>query len=311
MQSFRWIRVATLLALALAATVAWPGGTGIAAQGQPVIEVLPSSSLVGVGQTTVVQVRVEGVAGLYGLDIRLSFDPSVVQVVDADDNKAGVQVGAGDLLKADFLIRNTADNSQGTVWYAVTQLNPTAEVEGGGTAFSVTFTGVQTAASSPIQLTYAKLAGRSGETLSNVTVDGEIQVVSAGDVSSAPTTAPSDLPSATPPSLPTRASTQGPDGQTPGAATRPAGTPAQPGAGTSAATLQPVAPGATPPATQAPGAGSIGGALSPNPTSPSQPSARSGNSGNELSVPLILAGMAGVLVLAGIAFAVWLLRARP
>lgn len=254
------------------------------AQGEPEVLVYPPEVLVGAGQTSTVEVQVHGVTGLYGLDIRLTFDPTIVQVVDSDPGRSGVQVRPGELLKPDFLIRNTADNVQGTVWFAVTQLNPTSEVTGGGVAFAVIFQGVEVGDASPLQITYSKLAGRGGETIPSITTDGSIAVVPAAQAPATPTSTP-------PPLAPT--------------AVTPAGQ-AQPtsGSGGQVSTPAPTQWGATSPlatATQRPG---VAGQLT------TVPAGEQVAYSNQLSVPMMLAGMAGVLVVAGILLAIWLVRAR-
>lgn len=193
----------------------------VSAQQTALIHLVPSPALVGEGQTAAVEVRVENVRDLYGLDIRLSFDPTVVEVVDADLATDGTQVRPGDLLSVDFIIRNIADNEQGTIWFALTQLNPSEAVTGSGTAFIITCRGKRAGASSPLTITYQKMATRTGETISASTTDGEIRVVEPAQAPPTPTEAPLPLqptvvmptqppveaPAASPTSMPTEAPT--------------------------------------------------------------------------------------------------------
>lgn len=153
-----------------------------------VVHLDPKEVQVGEGQTTTVAVRIEDVEALYGLDIRLGFDPEVVEVVDADPNAEGVQLSPGDLLSYDFSIRNTADNAEGTAWFAMTQVNPSEPVTGSGTAFSVTFKGKVQGTSCPIAITYAKLSTRDGTAIPADTVGGTIKVVQPRDMGDSPAT---------------------------------------------------------------------------------------------------------------------------
>ena len=150
------------------------------AQSTALVHPVPSPASVEAGQTVAVQVRIDDVQNLYGFDIRLGFDPSTVEVVDEDAGAEGVQIRPGDLLKSDFVVRNLADNAAGTVWYALTQLNPSEEVSGSGVAFTVTFRGKLAGASSPLTVVYQKLATRSGDQIPASTANGEIRVVQAG-----------------------------------------------------------------------------------------------------------------------------------
>jgi hypothetical protein len=174
------------------------------AQSTALVQFAPATATVDAGQTVSVQVRIENVQGLYGFDIRLGFDPAAVEVIDEDGSAEGVQIRPGDLLKSDFVVRNLADNAAGTVWYALTQLNPSEEVSGSGIAFTVTFRGKLAGASSPLTVTYQKLATRSGETIPASSENGEIRVGQVGaptlppPTQAPPTAVPSPEPSATP-----------------------------------------------------------------------------------------------------------------
>jgi hypothetical protein len=112
--------------------------------------------------TTDVAVRIDDVVELYGADIRLSFDPSRLQVVDANANKPGIQLQPlTAFLSPDFLLLNTADNTSGTAGYAATQLNPRPPATGSGDLLTIQFLG---SAPGPAPLTFTKvqLADRYG-----------------------------------------------------------------------------------------------------------------------------------------------------
>jgi hypothetical protein len=105
-----------------------------------VVSVQPPSGTFMPGMQFTVEVWVENVDSLYGVDIHLSFDPAVLQVVDSDLGNSGTQITPlSSFLSPDFVIRNQADNSAGAVWFAVTQLNPSQPVSGSGALFAVTF----------------------------------------------------------------------------------------------------------------------------------------------------------------------------
>jgi hypothetical protein len=101
------------------------------------LRVIPATDTVAVGGKISVEVWIEDVANLYGVDIQLTFDPERFQVIDANPAQAGVQITPrADLLAPDFLIRRSADNSTGLIWYAASQLNPRPPVSGTGALFS-------------------------------------------------------------------------------------------------------------------------------------------------------------------------------
>ena len=97
--------------------------------------VSPQAIQVG-GAETLVEVTLDGVSGLYGLDIRLEFDPTLLEVIDADGGKDGVQVSPGQIPSPDFTVRNEVDNAAGGVWYAATP--PTMPIA----VFTTTYTRV-------------------------------------------------------------------------------------------------------------------------------------------------------------------------
>lgn len=96
---------------------------------------------IGVGQVEVIKIRIENVKDLYGAELHMKFDPSVVEVVDADPTKDGIQLMPGDFPKPEFVALNRADNKVGTIDYALTQLNPTPPANGSGTVVSILFRG--------------------------------------------------------------------------------------------------------------------------------------------------------------------------
>ena len=109
-----------------------------------------------------VEIYVENVADLYGADVRLSYDPASVQVKDADPAADGVQIEVlSGFLKPDFVVRKTADNTAGTIWYAATQVNPTLPVSGSGALARVTLL-PQMAGTFTMPFTYQKLVLRTG-----------------------------------------------------------------------------------------------------------------------------------------------------
>lgn len=107
------------------------------AQGQVWVRVLPAAGNYQLGNEIPVEVWIEDVTNLYGAEVRLAFDAARVAVIDANPSLPGVQVQPrSDLLSPDLIIRNEANNEAGTVWYAVTQMNPSEPVSGTGVLFS-------------------------------------------------------------------------------------------------------------------------------------------------------------------------------
>lgn len=190
------VSIVLLVALLLATSIG-----PISAQGASVL-VQPGSQSVAVGGTVTVNVRIEGVTDLYGAEVHMTFSPSVVQVQDADGNAAnGVQVATGDIFagKNAFNALNSANNSTGTIDYAISLLGEPSGVSGAGTLFSVTFRGVSQGLSA-IAFVTVMLASRTGGAIAATTVNGTITVTAAEPT---PTNTPPAPTPTTPAATPT------------------------------------------------------------------------------------------------------------
>lgn len=94
-----------------------------------VVKIESLVSPVQVNETVTVPVKVDNIAGLIAMEIHISFDPNVLEVVSLTDTNFVV---------ADFTVQNTFDNTAGTIDYAVAQMNRPA-AEGSGTLFEIVF----------------------------------------------------------------------------------------------------------------------------------------------------------------------------
>jgi hypothetical protein len=133
----------------------WEGAVPGRRSGTPEREVMPENAvaqvvlvpgqatLVATGETVALEVRVQDVTHMYGGRVQLTFDPAVIQVLDADprDSSPGVQIYPGDFLDTfnQFVLVNKADNVAGTIDYAVTQLHPAEGRSGSGVLARIRF----------------------------------------------------------------------------------------------------------------------------------------------------------------------------
>jgi LysM repeat protein len=184
----------------------------LAANGAAVLT--PAYQNIDVGQVTTVTLRVENVESLYGYQAAIVFNPAVLEVIDADANKPGIQAGLGSFLQPDFVQQNSADNSVGAIICVVAQLAPTGAVSGSGDLFTVTFRG-KAQGLSGIQFTDLKLARADGMEISVSRQDAQVAVGDLTQPTATPTatatvtptptttsTAPTATPTATPTSTP-------------------------------------------------------------------------------------------------------------
>ena len=135
----------------------------------------PVSANITVDETVVVDVAVEGVSDLYGVALELTFDQTLVEVVDADTGTGGVQIATGSCPAPDFVVRNAVDNSTGMINYDVSSLAPTQACNGTGVVASITFRGLAEGTSS-VHFNAWLLADSNGIEITTTTQDGDVNV---------------------------------------------------------------------------------------------------------------------------------------
>lgn len=72
-----------------------------------------------------VTVKIENVSDLFAVQLELEYDPVVVQVVDADPDREGVQVRVDSAFSNGFIAQNTVDTTNGRISFAATLLAST------------------------------------------------------------------------------------------------------------------------------------------------------------------------------------------
>ncbi len=169
-----WLRCGYVLCLTIAVlwTIAPSAGAGSEPEDTAIIRCDPAPAIQLNTTTISVDMYVENVVDMYGADAKLLFDSTALQVVDAYSGQTGVQIQplAG-FLAPDFVIRNTADNSVGSAWYAVTQngqVHPNP-VSGSGAIARLTFQALEAGAYVlPFDSVY-KLAKKLGDVIPAIT----------------------------------------------------------------------------------------------------------------------------------------------
>jgi LysM repeat protein len=179
-------------------------GVQLAMQESALLHFAPAPAQVAVGGVAAVQLRLENVQNLYGIEVHLTFDASVVQVEDDDPGRDGVQVAVGELPYPEFIVQNLADNGSGRLDYAVVQLAPRPPSSGSGAVATIHFRGVSEG-TSPIRFISAKLASPDGLEIPVTLQEGSIVVAGAGiPTETPPPTSTPEGPTPTPgPATPT------------------------------------------------------------------------------------------------------------
>jgi hypothetical protein len=145
------------------------------------VRLAPTSAQLDVGESVDVEIWLDDVADYYTFDVRVQFDPDLLDV------PAGKVTPLWDLFDQGnkWIIRNRVDEEEGGVWYAVSNLNPAEPFDGTGRVCRITFRGL-TEGISTLDIAYAQGSTRYGESLSPDRVHGELRV---GSEPEAPTVA--------------------------------------------------------------------------------------------------------------------------
>ena len=133
------MRAKRLAAIGLAFVLYTLALTGFApGSARATLQLVPRTTALDVNQTTVVDLAITEVSGLYGVQVHLRFDPEAIEIIDADPTRDGVQLESGTFPSPDFVALNQVDNHAGTIDYAVTQLSPREPREGSGIVAHIT-----------------------------------------------------------------------------------------------------------------------------------------------------------------------------
>ncbi len=136
------------------------------------------------GQPFEFEIYVEDIVDLWAGDVRLSFDPAIVQIVDADPDAEGIQIVLlDDFLTANFVLRKNGDNETGAIWYAATHLNGPWDHEpanGSGALARVTLEPLQ-AGSFVMAFTYHLLNDVDGFEIEATAADCPVTITDAPD----------------------------------------------------------------------------------------------------------------------------------
>lgn len=171
------INISALLAVLM--IWAQPKAAAIAQGGDVILRPDPLSLGLTPDARARVAIVLENVEDLYGLEFHLAFDPNVVEVMDADPAKEGVQIEPADWWKDGFVAVNNADNMSGRIAFAATLLNPARPVSG-NRAVAVIIFRARKAGVSALSIESAILSTREAEEISYTEQKGGIGVNPSG-----------------------------------------------------------------------------------------------------------------------------------
>jgi hypothetical protein len=176
----RWTSVGLVLALLLT-QLGLPSGVfqrlRWTAEAATTVAFSPANTSISVGEEIWVAVLINDVSDLVGVDMRMAFDPNVIEIV-------GGALEAGSIPRPDFVQANTADNNTGTIQYVVIQIGGTPS-SGSGTMARLRVRGKANGTSSLV-FTQHDLASSGAGYIAHSVNAGQVQV-GTGSVTATPT----------------------------------------------------------------------------------------------------------------------------
>lgn len=168
-------------------------GAPLLAQTMPAVRVVPASATIAAGEMVEVQIVIEDVSQLYSVDLTFLYNASVLDVVDADPNKEGIQIAKGDFFGDGYEAENEAGDGQ--IDYIFAQLNPSPPVDGSGTLAIITFIGKADGVSA-LTLEMVAMSDPNGQGIPVILQNGTLTVGSATSpqVTPTPTPEPTAMP---------------------------------------------------------------------------------------------------------------------
>jgi hypothetical protein len=120
-------------------------------------------------------VEVADIADLYGVDFRLTYDPNLVEVIDANPNEPGIQVALGSVFDGAQPLVVTNEAGNGVIHLVATLQAPSPAFSGTGSLINITWQG-NNPGETPLIFEEVKLADPQGQPLSVTSQNGQLQV---------------------------------------------------------------------------------------------------------------------------------------
>jgi hypothetical protein len=133
-----------------------------------------------VGADVTIAINLENITNMYGLEIKLSFNPALLEVQDDKPGTVGMQIQPGEFPNPEsyFVAQNAADNAAGTIAYAASLLSPSPAASGSGVVARIRFKALA-AGTSTVSITQLAIVASDNCCLIPTTTDGSVAVVGA------------------------------------------------------------------------------------------------------------------------------------
>lgn len=155
-------------------------GSVTVTQQTALVFVNPPEQVVVEGQTVIVEVAIDSVSNLTGVDLRLTFDAAMLEAQDANSSLDGIQIEQGDFLNPaqGFMAQNVANNDTGQVQYAFVLLDPAPPVSGSGVLARMVFV-ARAAGNALIKLDSVVLSDDQARPIAATLFDGSVHIMQA------------------------------------------------------------------------------------------------------------------------------------
>lgn len=180
-----WIKAALVFAI----VGVWAGSAF--AQTGTLVKIVPNEATISVGQTIDVTVQAENIANLYGVELVVTFDPVLLEVVDADPNREGIQIRAGSFLNGGLEGANAVTN--GNIAYIMQQVAPNSPSNGSGPLAHIVFKGMGSGIAS-IRVEDLNLSDQNGNGIGSAIHSAQITIQAGSVDGPAPTPIPQPTP---------------------------------------------------------------------------------------------------------------------
>ena len=146
----------------------------------------PKKIQVSLDATNEVAIIIQDVKDLYAFDILINYDPSFLEVIDANTESANIQISQGSFLESGLVVKNTVDDQAGTINFVTTQLSPSKAKSGSGNLVIIRLKGKKEG-STTLLVTDAQLSNRNGEQIPVTLASAKITISTKAVDASVPT----------------------------------------------------------------------------------------------------------------------------
>jgi len=120
---------------------------------------------VAISETFTISVVVSDVENLYGLDIKLKWDPTIIEYVSHVVMAPVESYEEGILHDPVLLVKDEVDPATGTYWVACASMSPAEPFDGNGDFFTMTFRLVSPLNEAPVKLVSGMFSDDKGQSI--------------------------------------------------------------------------------------------------------------------------------------------------